>query len=213
MRTVLYMRTSTRGQTIDHQLSQARAAGFNIDEVVSDPGESGLTVPLRERPQGRRLFDLLRAGDTLVVRWIDRLGRNYRDVSDNLDAFMRKGVIVKTVIGAMTFDGSVTDPMQQAIRDSILRFLAAMAQNQAEATKEAQRAGIEHARASSDGERKYRGRRPSYTREQYEAALAMIAGQSGPSEIARALGLSVQTVLRIRADPESANATLLTWGL
>ena len=30
---------------------------------------------LRERPQGRRLFDLLRSGDTLVVRWVDRLGR------------------------------------------------------------------------------------------------------------------------------------------
>jgi DNA invertase Pin-like site-specific DNA recombinase len=32
---------------------------------------------LADRPQGKRLFDILRAGDTLVVRWVDRLGRNY----------------------------------------------------------------------------------------------------------------------------------------
>jgi DNA invertase Pin-like site-specific DNA recombinase len=213
MRTILYTRTSTRGQTIDHQLTQAKGAGFKIDEVVADPGESGVTVPLSERPQGRRLFDMLRTGDSLVVRWIDRLGRNYRDVSDNLDAFMRKGVIVRTVIGNMTFDGSVTDPMHQAIRDSMLRFLAAMAQNQAEATKEAQRAGIRHARTGDEAGKKYRGRRPSYSREDFETVIAMVAAQSGPTEIARATGLSVQTVLRIRAYPESANTALVTWGL
>jgi putative DNA-invertase from lambdoid prophage Rac len=212
VRTVLYMRTSTRGQTIDHQLSQALAAGFTIDEVVADPGESGLNVPLKERPQGRRLFDLLRGGDNLVVRWIDRLGRNYRDVSDNLDALMRKGVIVRTVIGNMTFDGSVTDPMHEAIRDSMLRFLAAMAQNQAEATKEAQRAGIIHARGSDDAAKKYRGRRPSYSREQFATVLSL-ANESGPSKIARATGLTVQTVLRIRDNPDAADAALVTWGL
>jgi hypothetical protein len=30
------------------------------------------------------LFDVLREGDTLVVRWIDRLGRNYQDVTDTI---------------------------------------------------------------------------------------------------------------------------------
>jgi putative DNA-invertase from lambdoid prophage Rac len=83
---------------------------FEIDEVVSDHGVSGVSVPLAERPQGKRLFDMLRAGDVLVVRWLDRLGRNYGDVTQSVQKFMRLGVIINTVINGMIFDGSTKDP-------------------------------------------------------------------------------------------------------
>jgi DNA invertase Pin-like site-specific DNA recombinase len=96
---------------------------------------------LEERPEGRRLFDVLRPGDVLVVRWIDRLGRNYDDVTANVRRFMAMGIIVRTVINNMTFDGATTDPMQKAIRDALIAFMAATAQAQAEATKSAQQAG------------------------------------------------------------------------
>jgi putative DNA-invertase from lambdoid prophage Rac len=52
-------------------------------------------------------------------------------------------VIIKTIINNLTFDGATKDPMQQAVRDALIGFMAAMAQAQAEATKAAQRAGIE----------------------------------------------------------------------
>ena len=71
MATVLYARVSTIEQTIEHQRTQAEKAGFKLDKVVCDEGVSGVTTKLAERPQGRRLFDLLREGDTLVVRWTD----------------------------------------------------------------------------------------------------------------------------------------------
>lgn len=57
--TIFYARVSTLEQTIDHQDQQARAAGFDIDLVISDRGVSGVSVPLSERPEGKRLFDLL----------------------------------------------------------------------------------------------------------------------------------------------------------
>jgi DNA invertase Pin-like site-specific DNA recombinase len=75
MKAVLYCRMSTADQTLEHQLTQAGVAGFRFDEVVADHGISGVRIALRDRPEGRRLFDMLRAGDTLVVRWVDRLGR------------------------------------------------------------------------------------------------------------------------------------------
>src|SRR5438105_15041825 len=78
-RTVLYGRVSTAEQTVAQQRAQAEAAGFRLNEIVADHGISGLSTKLADRPEGRRLFDMLRAGDTLVVRWVDRLGRNYRD--------------------------------------------------------------------------------------------------------------------------------------
>jgi putative DNA-invertase from lambdoid prophage Rac len=70
--------------------------------VVADEGVSGVSTRLEERPEGRRLFDMLRAGETLVVRWVDRLGRNYQDVCDIIREFMRRGVVIKTVINGMT---------------------------------------------------------------------------------------------------------------
>jgi putative DNA-invertase from lambdoid prophage Rac len=136
--------------------------------VVADHGISGLTTRLADRPEGRRLFDMLRAGDTLVVRWVDRLGRNYRDVTDTIREFIRRGVVVKTVINGMVFDGSTKEPMQQAVRDALIAFMAATAQAQAEAIKEAQEAGIAHALANDDGT-KYRGRKPTFSWDRFLA--------------------------------------------
>jgi putative DNA-invertase from lambdoid prophage Rac len=81
-------------------------AGFTIDVVISDDGISGIATKLSERPNGKRLYDILRRGDVLVVRWVDRLGRNYRDVCDVIRTFMTRGVTIKTVINGMTFDGA-----------------------------------------------------------------------------------------------------------
>ncbi|MGY6703722.1 recombinase family protein [Roseinatronobacter sp.] len=212
MTTIFYARVSTIDQTLDHQVTQARKAGFNIDEVISDHGVSGVSTKLADRPEGRRLFDKLRKGDTLVVRWVDRLGRNYQDVTDTIREFMRRGVIIKTVINGMTFDGATKDPMQEAVRDALIAFMAATAQAQAEATKEAQKAGIEAARENKP--QVYRGRKPSYSREQFTLVQDMLAGgAAGTSEIARATKLTRQTVLRIRNDMTEAEAALARWEL
>src|SRR3569833_2402206 len=176
MKTILYARVSTTEQTIEHQREQAQRAGCVVDEAVKDEGASGLSVARRVRPHGKRLFDMLRKGDTLVVRWVDRLGRNYVDVSDTIREFMRRGVLVRTVINSLTFDGATKDPMQQAVRDALIGFMAATAQ--AEATKEAQLAGIAYAKAKPD---KYRGRKPSFSRAQYTAVLDMLGQQAGTS--------------------------------
>lgn len=209
--TILYARVSTVDQTIEHQETQARASGFKIDRVVADKGESGLSTLLVERPEGKRLFDILRSGDILVVRWVDRLGRNYGDVTDTIREFMRRGVIIKTVINGLTFDGATNDAMQQAVRDALIAFMAATAQAQAEATKEAQRAGIEHAKAAQDG--RYLGRKPSYSRDQYQAVIDMLAQGAGISSIAKETELSRQAIYRIKNEPAAAEAALASWGL
>lgn len=209
MKTVLYCRCSTVEQTLEHQRAQAEAAGFEIDEVLADHGISGITTRLAERPEGRRLFDILRRGDTLVVRWVDRLGRNYEDVSDTIREMMRRGVVIRTVIHSMTFDGSVTDPMTMAVRDALIAFMSATAQAQAEASKEAQRAGIEHAK----GQGAYRGRKPSYTRKEFDAVRTLLVQETTVSEVAKTTGLSRQTVHRIQSDPAAAEAALAAWGM
>ena len=208
MATILYARVSTAEQTIEHQQQQAEAAGFHFDHVISDHGVSGVNVKLRDRPEGKRLFDLLRAGDTLVVRFVDRLGRNYADVTDTIRELMRRGVIINTVINRMVFDGSTNDPMQEAIRDAMIAFMAASAQAQAESIKEAQAAGIAYAKTK---EGSYRGRKPSFNNEQFAMVQELVAAGKGVSDIAKEVGLSRQTVHRLKVNPVAAETSLLAW--
>jgi putative DNA-invertase from lambdoid prophage Rac len=132
----------TCSQTIEHQRSHAEAAGFKINEVIADHGVSGITAKLADRPGGRRLLDKVRSGDHVFVRWVDRLGRTMT----TRPPLMAEGIIVKTVINTMVFDGSTTDPSQKAVREAMIAFMAATARAQAEATKTAQKAGIAYAK-------------------------------------------------------------------
>jgi len=210
MSVFFYARVSTAEQTLAHQRTQAEKAGFTFDHVIADHGVSGVAVPMKDRPEGKRLFDMLRTGDVLVVRWVDRLGRNYADVTATIREFIQRGVIVRTIINAMTFDGSTSDPMQMAVRDAMIAFMAASAQAQAEATKEAQKAGIAHAKEKED---LYRGRKPSFSRGQFETTVDLLGKAVGISEIAKATGLTRQTIYRIRDDRVGAEKALAVWGL
>ena len=97
--------------------------------------------------------------------------------------------------------------MQMAVRDALIGFMAATAQAQAEAIKEAQSAGIQYAKSLG----KFKGRKPSYTRSQIEEVLAQHALQASASSIAMATGLSRQTVYRIIDNPERARIQLDAW--
>ena len=64
---IFYARVSTKDQTVAHQLTQAREAGFAIEKHFADEGVSGVSVPLAERPGGKLLLAALRPGYTLVA--------------------------------------------------------------------------------------------------------------------------------------------------
>jgi len=208
---ILYVRVSTSEQTSDHQLAQATKAGFTINQVVTDHGVSGVSSRLAEREGGRELLHKLRDGDTLVVRWLDRLGRNYRDVTDTLRDLLDKGVTVKTVINGMIFEAHPKTSMERAVRDALIGFMAAQAEAQAEATKEAQRAGIEHHKATSP--EKFKGRKPTFSRPQFDQVVALSEAGQGHSAIAKATGLNRNAVIRIADNPSKAEAALGRWGM
>jgi hypothetical protein len=79
--------TNTRPRTKPSTTSALRpkAAVFKFDHVLADHGISGVSTRLADRPQGRRLFDMLRAGDTLVVRFLRRLGLRLRNGGHKAD--------------------------------------------------------------------------------------------------------------------------------
>lgn len=141
---------------------------------------------------------------------MDRLGRNYTDVTETMRVLLAKGVIIKTVINGMVFDGATSDPMQQAVRDAMIAFMAAMAEANAATLKVAQRAGIDQAKGNPA---KYLGRKPSYTGDDLRAVEELLDQGHGASAIARETGLSRATVIRIKDDRAGANAVLKRWGV
>jgi putative DNA-invertase from lambdoid prophage Rac len=213
MQTFLYARVSTADQTISHQRDQAEHEGFTFDEVIKDEGVSGVSTRFQDRKGGAKLLDKLRRGDVLVVRWVDRLGRNYEDVTETIRVLMQRGVVIKTIINRMTFDGSTKDPIQMAVRDALIAFMAATAQAQAEATKEAQRAGIRNALESDEAATKYRGRKPAFTAEQVQRTQELDAMGWTPTAIAQELDLPRATIYRIKADPAKAAQMLEAWAI
>jgi putative DNA-invertase from lambdoid prophage Rac len=209
MHTFLYARVSTTDQTISHQRAQAEAAGFAFDEVIEDAGVSGVSTRFADRPGGKLMLGKLRRGDVLVVRWVDRLGRNYEDVTDTIRTLMQKGVVIRTIINAMTFDGATKDAIGKAVRDALIGFMAATAQAQAEATKEAQKAGIEAAREGAGI--KYLGRKPSFDAEKLQRVHELLAFGMSPTAIAAEVGVQRQTVYRIKDDPARMLAAVEAW--
>lgn len=212
-KTFLYARVSTSEQTSEHQLVQARNAGFGIldEDVITDHGTSGVSTRLADRKGGKELLHKLRDGDTLVVRWLDRLGRNYRDVTDTLRELLRRGVTIKTVINKQTFEAHPKSATDEAIRDALIGFMAAQAEAQAQATKEAQAAGIAHHRATTP--EKFKGRKPGFTREQFGQVTALLDAGQGHSAVAKETGVHRNTVIRIARDQSAAEAALSRWGM
>jgi putative DNA-invertase from lambdoid prophage Rac len=68
--------------------------------------------------------------------------------------------------------------------------------------------------AKQHGDRAYLGRKPSFTRAQLDQVRAMLGqGAVGIARIAKETGLTRQTVYRIKEDPATAEAALVSWGL
>ncbi len=71
-----YIRVSTKEQNEDRQIVAMRAFGVADGQMILDK-QSGKDF---DRPGFRRLLRKLKAGDTLVIKSIDRLGRNYDEI-------------------------------------------------------------------------------------------------------------------------------------
>lgn len=87
---IAYYRVSTGDQSIE---AQRNAMGGDFDREYSDEGVSG-SVMAAERPQFAKLLESVRAGDTVHVYAVDRLGRDALDVQFTVRKLIDLGVTV-----------------------------------------------------------------------------------------------------------------------
>ena len=136
-----YMRVSTKEQNLDRQMKSLVDFGVPADNIKFDK-ESGKDFN-RESYQLLR-NEILREGDILVVKELDRLGRNKDMLKKELDYFKSKGVRVKILnIPTTLMD---IDKGQEWIIDMInniiIEVLGAVAEEERNKIKSRQAEGI-----------------------------------------------------------------------
>lgn len=93
-RTFFYARVSSRDQNLDRQFSAFYALGATDRDIITDK-QSGKDL---ERAGYQALkTTLLRRGDTLIVKSLDRLSRNKNDIKAELEYFKMNGIRLKVL--------------------------------------------------------------------------------------------------------------------
>ena len=188
-----YMRVSTKEQNLDRQMKSLVDFGVPADNIKFDK-ESGKDFN-RESYQLLR-NEILREGDILVVKELDRLGRNKDMLKKELDYFKSKGVRVKILnIPTTLMD---IDKGQEWIIDMInniiIEVLGAVAEEERNKIKSRQAEGIAAAK-----EKGVKFGRPSieYPKEFIPTYRKWKDGELKAVEAMRLLGLKKTTFYKL----------------
>ena len=134
-----YIRVSTAEQNEDRQYIALRAKGIANDNIYIDK-ISGKNF---ERSQYRRLMKKLRAGDTLYVKSIDRLGRNYIEIQEQWRRLTKeKGVDIVVIDMPLLDTRKNKDLLGTFIADVVLQVLSFVAENERDNIRRRQAEGI-----------------------------------------------------------------------
>lgn len=185
-----YVRVSTQMQNEARQLAAMREFGVEEDNIVIEK-QSGKDF---SRPIYRRLVGRLRPDDVLVVKSIDRLGRNYSEILEQW-AFITKGQEAAIVV----LDMPLLDTRQgrdltgTLIADIVLQLLSYVAQTERENIRQRQAEGIAAAK-----ERGVRFGRERIALPESFPEFVQLWREGGISSrcAAQKLGISYQTFLR-----------------
>ena len=171
-------------QTLDPQRDALLAAGIEPDRLYEDraSGRAG------QRPGLAACLKALRAGDTLVVWKLDRLGRNLHHLVNTVHDLTPRGVGLKVLTG----QGAAIDTTTAAGK-LVFGIFAALAEFERELISERTVAGLASARA--------RGRRGGRPYKMTPAKLRLAAASMGKpetrvAELCRELGITRQTLYR-----------------
>ena len=144
MNTYGYIRVSTKEQNEDRQVIAMLEFGIDEAHIIMDK-QSGKDF---ERPGYRRLVRKLKAGDTLVIKSIDRLGRNYEEILEQWRLLTKEKQIDIVVLDMPLLDTRQgRDLTGVLIADIVLQLLSYVAQTEREFNHQRQAEGIAAAKA------------------------------------------------------------------
>ncbi len=140
-----YARVSTREQNAGRQIAALTAFGIASDAVYTDR-QSGKDF---DRAQYRRLINRLRPSDTVVVKSIDRLGRNYDEILEQWRVITKEKRAAIVVLDMPLLDTRQNrDLTGTLIADIVLQLLSYVAETERALIRQRQAEGIAAARAN-----------------------------------------------------------------
>lgn len=194
-----YARVSSKEQNLDRQFIALIEFGIADDDIFFDKA-SGKDF---ERPEYQRLISHLKEDDILVIKSIDRLGRNYDEILKEWQAITKERKAAIVVLDMPLLDtrkkkDCITDVL---IADIVLQLLSYVAQVERENIKQRQLEGIAAAQARGVKFGRPKKKQPK----SYEAVKkAYQAGRFTRKEAAKQLEVSPSTFDRwVKRDKET----------
>lgn len=175
-----YVRVSTKEQNTARQ--EAALDGL-CDELLIDKVSGKDT----DRPQLQALLQRVRIGDSVIVKSVDRLARNTRDLLSVLDDLLSKGVTVHFIDNKLDFSDNPTSRF-------IITMLGAVGELERSFIRQRQTEGIAVAKAGG----KFKGRSKNESL-RAEVQKHLQRGLSN-EEVAKLAGCGVATVYRIKRE-------------
>lgn len=198
-----YARVSTRNQREDRQLAALKDFGV-AEKRITVEKQSGKNF---DRPLYQSLAQALRPGDILVVKSIDRLGRNYDEILEQwayITKTKRAAIVVLDMPLLDTREGR--DLTGTLVADIVLQLLSYVAQTEREFIRQRQAEGI--AAAKERGVR-FGPKRMLMPEGFEELAEDWWNGHISATEASRQLGISRKTFTRRAAEwGEAAGDTI-----
>ena len=139
-----YIRVSTRDQNEARQIDALKDFGIDASNIFMDK-QSGKDF---NRPAYQALLGVLKPGDTLVVKSIDRLGRNYDEILDQWRLITKqKGCAIVVLDMPLLDTRNKRDLTGTLIADIVLQLLSYVAETERTFIKQRQAEGIAAAKA------------------------------------------------------------------
>lgn len=142
--TYAYIRVSTQDQNEARQLDAIAESGYTVDRTIIDK-QSGKDFL---RNGWCELMGILRAGDLVLVKSIDRLGRNYDEIIEQWRHITKEiGADIVVLDMPLLDTRSGRDLTGRLVADIVLQLLSYVAQTERENIRQRQAEGIASARA------------------------------------------------------------------
>ncbi|MGL5358098.1 MAG: recombinase family protein [Clostridium sp.] len=141
MRKFFYARVSSTAQSLDRQLVNAKHLGIDNEYIFLETA-SGKDF---KRPEYQLLKRMLREGDILYLKSLDRLGRNKQMILDEWKELVKVKKVDIIVLDMPLLDTTKYKNMnglENLISDIVLQLLSYMAEDERTRIKERQREGI-----------------------------------------------------------------------
>lgn len=147
-----YIRVSTKEQSLERQIKAfdeyAEKNGFEFDAIFREKA-SGKNF---ERPQWKKMLEKVGVGDTVVLKELDRMGRNMDEISKNFELIVNiRGAYIEFVDQSYLNIKKNDEIYSKLVQPILLKLLSYIAESELKKIKQRQKEGYAALKVEKNG--------------------------------------------------------------